>query len=564
MLTTTLASGSSATWALTGHSAARAGSLPVALIVVALAAPVAACVFATLTGHTAGLHRSGPHLGGGDRQPAGAGGAPGRLRTGAAAAWAGVVAAVTVLGVGLVAGALTADGQELDAGTALRVDALSAVMLILIGAVATIATWSSVGFLRDELDSGEASARDVARYTTLVPAFLAAMVLAVLANDLGVLWAAVEATTIVTAFLVGHRRGRRAVEATWKYVIICSVGIALAYLGTILVYYAARQSSLSSGAALHWTDVAAHAEQLDPGVMRLAFALLVLGFGTKAGLVPLHSWLPDAHSQAPAPVSALMSGVLLPVAVYALARYRVIAVQALDPRFVRTLLLAVALASLLLATSLIISQRDYKRLLAYSSIEHMALVVIGLAVGTRLAFAALLLHILGHGITKAVLFCGAGQVLAREHSTTISSVRGLLGREPALAATFGVGLLALLGLPPFSLFTSELGLARAAAADGLTWVVAVALGLLIVVFVAVAAQLTPMLLGTGPAIGTGPATGTSAGDLMVDRELTVSTASRSRAVAPLVVGLVAVAALGLVAWPLDQLLQTAASIGGGR
>jgi hydrogenase-4 component F len=263
--------------------------------------------------------------------------------------------------------------------------------------------------------------------------------------------------------------------------------------------------------------------------------------------------------------------------------------------FVRTLLLVVALASLLLATSLIISQRDYKRLLAYSSIEHMALVVIGLAVGTRLAFAALLLHILGHGITKAVLFCGAGQILAREHSTTISSVRGLLGREPALAATFGVGLLALLGLPPFSLFASELGLARAAAADGLTWVVAVALSLLVVVFVAVAAQLTPMVLGTGSGIHTGPpigpGPGTGAGDHLVDRELTVSTghaggsgadrrtgrtvdtaaagtveapASRSRAVAPLVVGLVAVAALGLVAWPLDQLLQTAASIGGAR
>ena len=491
------------------------GVVEVLLIGLPLAAPIAAAAFART--------RRGP--------------AP-------VAGWITLAAAVTILVVGANAAVRTVDGYALTAGSVLRIDALSAVMLIVIGSVGVIATWASIGYVERELASGEVEGRDIRRYAALVPLFLAAMVLAVLANNLGVLWAAVEATTIVTAFLVGHRRSRGAVEATWKYVIICSVGIALAYLGTILVYYAARQTSIPEHAALDWTQLAAHANELDPGVMRIAFALLVLGYGAKAGMVPLHSWLPDAHSQAPAPVSALMSGVLLPVAVYALIRYRVIAVDSLDPSFVRALLLVVALASLALATSLIIAQRDYKRLLAYSSIEHMALVVIGLAVGTPLAIAAILLHILGHGLGKAVLFCSAGQILASEGTAQIAGVRGLLARRPALAALFGVGFLALLGLPPFSLFVSELGLARAAAADGLGWVIAVALTLLVIVFVSITVHLTPMILGPSPA--------------------TALDTSALGSVAPLVVGLVALAVLGIVAWPVDQLLHAASLIGGTR
>ncbi|GAB3260541.1 proton-conducting transporter transmembrane domain-containing protein [Nocardioides dilutus] len=466
-----------------------------------------------------------------------------------AAAWVTVAAAAAILVSGVWAATLTVDGSSFTAGSVLRVDALSAVMLVVIGSVGVIATWASVTFMDSELASGEATGPEVRRYATLVPAFLAAMVLAVLANNLGVLWAAVEATTIVTAFLVGHRRSRGSVEATWKYVIICSVGIALAYLGTILVYYAARQTSIPEHEALDWSQLAAHAHELDPGVMRIAFALLLLGFGAKAGMIPLHSWLPDAHSQAPAPVSALMSGVLLPVAVYALIRYRVIAVGALDPDFVRSLLLVVGLGSLALATSLIIAQRDYKRLLAYSSIEHMGLIVIGLAIGTPLAIAAGLLHILGHGLGKAVLFCGAGQVLICEGTSRIAGVRGLLARQPVLAGTFGLGFLALLGLPPFSLFVSELGLARAAADAGLGWVIGAALAMLVVVFVAIAAHLGPMILGSGSGSGSG-ATGRVAG---------VAAASGT---APLVVGLLVLAVLGVVAWPVDQVLDAASLIGG--
>jgi hydrogenase-4 component F len=464
-------------------------------------------------------------------------------------AWSTVGAAAVILGAGVLVAVHTTNGPALTAGGVLRADALTAVMLLVIGGVAVIATWAGVSYIEQELAAGHTDARGARLYGVLVPLFLAAMVLAVLARNLGVMWAAVEATTIVTAFLVGHRRSRASLEATWKYVMICSVGIAMAYLGTVLVYYASQQAGIAGHGSLDWTVLVGHAGQLDPGVMRLAVALLVLGFGTKAGLVPMHSWLPDAHSQAPAPVSALMSGVLLSVAVYALLRYRVIAVAAIDPRFVRTLLLVVALASLGFAASMLLGQRDYKRLLAYSSIEHMGFVVVGVAAGTPLAIAAVLLHILGHGLGKAVLFCGSGQILATEGTTEIARVRGLLTRQPVLAGTFALGLAALLGLPPFSLFVSELALARAATAAGLGWAVAVALVLLLVVFVAVASRTAGMLFGSTTAT-------------VVHEPLPQSRAGSAVAAAPLVTGLVVLAVLGVVAWPLEQLLRAAAAIAG--
>ncbi|MFG1912511.1 proton-conducting transporter membrane subunit [Kribbella sp. NPDC048928] len=465
-----------------------------------------------------------------------------------------VAAALAVLAVGVSTAVWTADGGVVEAGNWLRIDALSSVMLIVIGAVGGVATCAGIGYLDEELASGHTSPTRARWYGILVPLFLATMVVAVLANNLGLLWAAIEGTTIVTAFLVGHGRSRKSLEATWKYVIICSVGIALAYLGTVLVNYAAKQAGVVENGTLDWTQLVAHAGELDPGVMRLAFGLLVLGFGTKAGLVPLHSWLPDAHSQAPAPVSALMSGVLLPVAVYALARYRVIAVASVDPGFVRGLLLTVALLSLLLAAGLLLAQRDYKRLLAYSSIEHMALAVVAVAIGTPLAIAAVLLHIVGHGLSKAVLFCSAGQILAREGSTRIEAVRGLFARAPILAALFATGLLALLGLPPFSLFASELGLIRAGIDARLGWVMAVVLVLLLVVFVAISTKVSGILLGAAASPEpTGPNT-----------TITSVKTLRLSTFVPLVTGLAAVAVLGIVDWPLGSLLRTAAQIVGTR
>ncbi|MFD7155690.1 proton-conducting transporter membrane subunit [Kribbella sp. NPDC059898] len=459
-----------------------------------------------------------------------------------------IVAAAVVLAVGVGTAVSTTDGGAVEAGSWLRIDALSAVLLIVIGAVGVIATWCGLGYVEDELAAGHTDAAGARRYGVLVPLFLAAMVLAVVANNLGLLWAAIEATTIVTAFLVGHRGSRRSLEATWKYVVICSVGIALAYLGTVLVNYAAKQAGFAAHGTLDWTVLAAHSGELDQGVMRLAFGLLVLGFGTKAGLIPMHSWLPDAHSQAPAPVSALMSGVLLPVAIYALARYRVIAVGSAGPGFVRALLLTVAIGSLLLAAGLLLAQRDYKRLLAYSSIEHMSLAAIGLAIGTPLAVAATLLHIIGHGLTKSVLFCTAGEILNREHTTRIASVRALFTRAPLLAGLFATGLIALLGLPPFSLFASELSLFRAGLNAHLLWPMAAVLLLLLVAFTAITTKTTSLLLG-----------GTQTGNTT-----TTYPGLRVGVVVPLVIGLVLVGVFGVVGWPLGRLLDVAGAIVGVR
>jgi hydrogenase-4 component F len=466
-----------------------------------------------------------------------------------AIAWATVASSFVILGAGVVAGLSTAGGAELAVDGVLRADALSATMLLVVGAVAVVATWASRYSLEDELASGRTDANGARRYSTLVPLFLAAMVLAVLAANLGVLWAAIAATTVITAFLVGHRRTTTSLEATWKYVVICSVGIAIAYLGTVLVYFAGRSAGLDGAEALDWVALSTHAATLDPDVLRLAFALLVVGFGTKAGLVPLHSWLPDAHSQAPAPVSALMSGVLLSVAVYAILRYRVIVAPVLSTTFVRTVLLTIALASLTLAAWLLVSQRDYKRLLAYSSIEHMALCVVGVAVGTRLAIAAVLLHFLGHGLGKAVLFCTSGRILSLTGTSTIAGVRGLLTSHRSVGAVFALGLVALVGLPPFSLFASEVALVRATVEAGLGWAAAVVLTLVVLAVVAIVVRVTPLLFG-GSDVGAAPPP--------------TPTATVTRADTPLVAGLVALAVIGIVSWPLASLLDSAAAIVGSR
>jgi hydrogenase-4 component F len=457
--------------------------------------------------------------------------------------WVSAASAALTLAAAIVTAAtVSASGPRVALAGLIRGDALSAFMLIVIGAVALLATAATPAYLSGEIDAGRATVRTAARHSVLVQVFLAAMALAVLAANLGVLWVAVEATTIVTAFLVGQRRTRTAIEAAWKYVVICSTGIALALLGTFLLNFAAQHAPGAPG--LDLAALARSAHGLDPGVTRIAVVLLVIGFGTKAGLAPLHAWLPDAHSQAPAPVSALMSGVLLSVAFYAILRVKVIADAALGTGFTRAVLIVMALASLLVAASLLLAQRDYKRMLAYSSIEHLGLVALGAAVGSPLALAAALLHVLGHGLAKGVLFLSAGRVLQTTGTSSIDGVRGLAARQPALAGCIGFGVLALIGLPPFSIFASEIGIARAGFASGLGWVTAAALILVVVIAAALIGHTSRMLLGTPPQ---GPGAATAARPLPVVIGVT------------LLGGLVASAVLGIAAGPLTSLLHSAAT-----
>jgi hydrogenase-4 component F len=463
-----------------------------------------------------------------------------------------VLAAVAVLAAGISLATRTAHGAGFSAGL-VRADALTAWLLIAVGAVATIACWAGIHHLRDEARAGKLTRWSAVRYLLLVQLFLTCMCLAVLAANVGMFWVAVEATTIVTAFLVGHNGTRTSIEAAWKYVVLCSVGVGIAFLGTVCVYAAAISSSAGRAAgglqALDWIYLGQHAHELDPDLMRLAAGLVLLGFGTKAGLAPMHAWLPDAHSQAPAPVSALMSGVLLSVAFYGILRYKTIFDAALGTGYVRTLLFAVALLSLALAALLLIGQRDYKRLLAYSSIEHMGLIALGTAIGGPLALAAVLLHMLGHGLAKAVAFCGAGQLLHHVGSPLIAAVRGAVSRAPAAAGVLGIAVLALLGLPPFPLFASELGLARAGFGAGFGWAVALGFGLALVAFTAIVRHGAGMLLGADEST-------VGAATVAAPQRIGVGWL-------PLALGLLAAAAIGVWLGPLRPLLDTAATIAAG-
>ncbi|BBX46745.1 hydrogenase HycQ [Mycobacterium cookii] len=450
-----------------------------------------------------------------------------------------LLSAVTVLTCGTVLAFRLHSTTYLALDGLLRADALTATMLIVIGVVGTLTSWASIGYIDAELAHGHTDARGARLYGFLTQAFLAAMVVALCANNIGVIWVAIEATTIATAFLVGHRRTRSALEATWKYVVICSVGIAMAFLGTVLLYFAARHAGAPAENGLNLDMLAAHARSLDPGVARLAGGLLLIGYGAKAGLFPFHTWLADAHSQAPAPVSALMSGVLLSVAFTVLIRIKPIIDAATGPAFMRAGLLVVGLATLLIAVLMLTVTPDIKRMLAYSSMENMGLIAITAAAGTTLAITALLLHILAHGLGKTVLFLAGGQLQAAHDSTAIADITGVLRRSRLIGVSFAVGLIVLLGLPPFAIFASELAIARSLADARLAWALASALLLLAIGFAALARNSGRMLLGA-------PTTA----DPSITVPVTVAAA--------LSVGMAASLALGVSAGPLTNLLSTAA------
>lgn len=462
-------------------------------------------------------------------------------------AWLTPVACLSVGGIGIaLAVHVLDDGPVTALGDHLRVDSLSALMIMLIAAVGAITSTYSVAYLRTELVTGTTTLPRARLYGVLMPVTIAAMSVVVIADNLGVVWVAIETTTVATVLLVGHRRDRASVEASWKYLVLGSVGVATALMGTVLVYFVSRHSGGDPSTALNWSALVARAPDLDPGALRVAVGFVIVGYGTKAGLAPLHSWLPDAYSQAPAPVAALMSGVLSTMPMYALLRIKVIADVSLGDSFVRNLLLAAALFSLATAASLMVTQRDYKRLLAYSSVEHMGLVALAAAIGSPLAMTAALLHMVGNGLAKSVAFSTTGELLFVTGTTRIEEVRSLLHRRPFIGATLALSLIALLGLPPFSILASELAIVRAGITDGLAWAIAIALVLMLIIFTAVTVHALDMLAGTDD-----PATPATP----FDNHVTSLTAR-----IPLVAGLLAAATLGITIWPISRLLHSAAEV----
>lgn len=397
---------------------------------------------------------------------------------------------------------LAAGGHLSGAGGWLYVDALSALIMLVVGFVGAAAALYSIGYMREDVrryadPSDPTALRSVRRYYALFNIFLFSMLVVPASNSLGILWIAIEGTTLASLFLVSFYGTREALEAAWKYVIVGSVGIALALFGTILVYYSAVRV-LGTGYDLTWSALAPAAPQLDPKIMQLAFLFIVVGFGTKAGLAPMHTWLPDAHGEAPSPISAMLSGVLLNCAMYAILRYYALAIPALGVAYPATLLLAFGLFSLLIATLFVVQQRDYKRLLAYSSVEHMGIIATGIAFGGPLGLYGALLQLVNHAVTKSFMFFVSGHVLLRYETKSIDKVTGVLRLMPITGSFLILGALALTGAPPFSIFTSELTILSAGFRAGQPVAALAVLLALVVIFVAFMFAVNRMTFGSPP------------------------------------------------------------------
>lgn len=390
---------------------------------------------------------------------------------------------------------LLANGPTSSAGGLLYVDDLSGLLALVVALVGFAALLYSVDYLGRSGSPHETSLPRLRRYYQLVLLFLFTMYLVAEANNLGVLWIGLEGTTLVSALLVGYYQTRRAQEASWKYLILCSVGLAFALFGTLLLYVAAVHALGAGNADLNWTTLSASGSKLDPGLVRLALVFLFVGYGTKAGLAPLHTWLPDAHSEAPTPVSALLSGALLNCAMYALIRIYAITLRIPGFTWTQWFFLIFGLLSVFLAAFFLYVQRDIKRLLAYSSVENMGIIALGLSFGGAVGLFGSLFHLLNHAVTKAAMFLTGGNLALAARTKDLEEIHGALVAAPGTGALLLLGGLALAGVPPFSMFSSEFLILTAGFAQG----DGIAAGLLLVAlalaFAALLLHLTRMLLG---------------------------------------------------------------------
>src|SRR5438876_1222532 len=406
--------------------------------------------------------------------------------------WIHASATVVALIVGASIGTRIWAGEPVVSWSLLRADALSAFMIGIVTFVGAVAGLYSVAYMRLEFDDDHLF--QVRLFYALFQLFIFTMLLAVATDNLGLMWVAIEGTTLATVFLVNLHDNHTSLEAAYKYLIISSVGIALAFMGTVLIYYAASTQVGEIG--LSWTMLISVAGLLDPAVVKLAFVFILIGYGTKAGLAPMHTWLPDAHSEAPAPISALMSGVLLNVGLYALIRFKAVTDIAAGPLFSSTWLMRFGLLSLGLAAAFLVSQRDYKRMLAYSSVEHTGIIALGLGFGGYWGVLGALLHMMNHALTKSMLFLLSGSISLKYQTTEMSGVRGLLKTAPWTGFAFLCGILALIGLPPFGPFISEFIIFRAGFAAHAVAYVVIGVALLVLVFAGMLGSLNQMLYGS--------------------------------------------------------------------
>ncbi len=361
-----------------------------------------------------------------------------------------------------------------------RVDDLGLIFLLLLAVLTLAVSIYTVGWLKQALEVGNMKADSLRSYFALVHAFVATIVVTILADNLGILWIAMEGTTITSAILIGYHGHHHGLEAAWKYIIVTTIGISFGLFGTVIIY-AAASHVMGSASSMSWAAIMSVAPKLDPGIVRIGFIFALVGYGTKAGLAPMHLWLPDAHSQAPTPVSALLSGVLIKCALLAIIRFQTIAAAACGTEFPQQVLLVFGLISVVVATPFILAQHDLKRLLGYHSVEHVGIIALGLGFGGTIGTYGALLHVVNHGITKALAFFAAGTAIARYDTRDMQAIRGLLTVAPIGATLLMLAALSLAGVPPFSIFISELMVLRAGIGQG-DWV-SITIFLLMVVII---------------------------------------------------------------------------------
>jgi len=363
---------------------------------------------------------------------------------------------------------------------ALFADSFSAFIVLIVSIVGFVASLYSIGYMGHEYDHGIIEVKKLKLYYSLFHIFMFTMLLVGVTNNLG-LWIAIEMTTLVSALLMILYSRKSSIEAAWKYMIICTVGITFALFGTILTYYAAVNILGETGDALNWTSLIAVADQFDPTIMKLAFIFILIGYGTKAGLAPMHTWLPDAYSESPTPVGALLSGTLVNCAMYGIIRFYSIATKSIGTDFTSNLMIIFGLLSLGIAVPFIIIQEDYKRLLAYSSVEHMGIIALGIGFGGVFGIFGAILHMFNHAMTKSLMFFGTGNILLKYDTKEIFNVKGLVKTMPLTGALFVVGTFALTGSPPFSIFISEFTILAAGFSQG--HIVATVLFLLFIIMI---------------------------------------------------------------------------------
>ena len=342
-----------------------------------------------------------------------------------------------------------------EPGAYLLIDDLNIVFIVLNTFVAFTTSVFSASYIAHELETGRLTPTYLRFYHAMYQALMFAMNLALLANNIGLMWVAIELATLTTVLMVGIYRTHEALEAAWKYFILGSVGIGLALFGTILVYMAAHPVVGEGLQAMVWTTLIANVAAFDPALLNLAFVFLLLGYGTKVGLAPLHAWLPDAHAEGPTPISAVLSGLLLNVALYAVLRFKLLLAgnpEALAPG---PLMIGMGLVSLIFAAFMLYRRRDIKRMFAYSSIEHMGIITFAFGMGGPIANFAGLLHMVMHSLTKSAIFFAVGHIAQAKGTQKIADIKGLTATHPWLGWGLVVGVMAIAGLPPLGVFMSE-------------------------------------------------------------------------------------------------------------